>query len=64
MPPAAGPSAVEWMATIARSPGADLVLTGNARTIQALRADLKQAPAVHAKQRVKAYWSPGKRGLD
>jgi len=51
-------------AALARNPGADLVLTGNARRIQALRAALKAAPAVHARQKVKAYWSPGKRGLD
>lgn len=51
-------------AALARSPAAELVLTGNARSIQALRAALKAEPAVKARQKVKAYWSPGKRGLD
>ncbi|MCY1069336.1 siderophore-interacting protein [Nannocystis sp. RBIL2] len=51
-------------AALARHAGADLVLCGNARSIQSLRAALKASPAPHARQKVKAYWSPGKRGLD
>ncbi len=40
-----------------------LVLTGRARTVQALRAELKAA-GLTVPQRVKAYWADGKRGLD
>ncbi|WAS89868.1 siderophore-interacting protein [Nannocystis punicea] len=54
----------ELRAALGRHAGADLVLCGNARSIQSLRAALKAAPAPHARQKVKAYWSPGKRGLD
>lgn len=43
--------------------GATLVLTGKAQSIQSLRARLKARPAFSA-QKVKAYWAPGKRGLD
>jgi len=46
-----------------RSP-AQLVLTGHAQTIQALRARLKTSPCACAGQKVKAYWADGKRGLD
>jgi len=41
-----------------------LVFTGKAQSIQALRKRLKVEPVAHAGQLVKAYWSPGKRGLD
>jgi NADPH-dependent ferric siderophore reductase len=41
-----------------------LVLTGKAQSIQALRAAFKARPAPYAKQHVKAYWSVGKVGLD
>ncbi|PCC67272.1 NADPH-dependent ferric siderophore reductase, contains FAD-binding and SIP domains [Nannocystis exedens] len=51
-------------AALDRHAGADLVLCGNARSIQTLRAALKAAPAPHGRQKVKAYWAPGKRGLD
>ncbi|MDC0718976.1 siderophore-interacting protein [Nannocystis bainbridge] len=51
-------------AALARHAGADLVLCGNARSIQSLRAALKADPPPHGRQKVKAYWSPGKRGLD
>ena len=40
-----------------------LVLTGKAQTIQALRARLRDRPPFAA-QKTKAYWAPGKRGLD
>lgn len=43
---------------------AHLVLTGRAGAIQSLRAALKARPALHASQTTKAYWAPGKRGLD
>lgn len=41
-----------------------LVLTGSAPTIQALRAALRARPVPHIAQKNKAYWAPGKRGLD
>lgn len=47
-----------------RRPGAQLVLTGRALSIQALRGTLRASGARHAGQKVKAYWSDGKRGLD
>ena len=40
-----------------------LVLTGRAPAIQALRSALKREPP-RAKYKTKAYWAPGKRGLD
>lgn len=43
--------------------GHSLVLTGKAQTIQALRARLRERPPFVA-QKTKAYWAPGKRGLD
>lgn len=51
-------------AALAKHPGAQLVLTGRAQSIQRVRAALKEQPAAHAGQKVKAYWSVGKRGLD
>jgi NADPH-dependent ferric siderophore reductase len=50
-------------AALDREPGARLVLTGKAQSIQTVRAALRKAPAV-GKTLVKAYWSIGKRGLD
>jgi NADPH-dependent ferric siderophore reductase len=47
-----------------RTPGAQLVLTGQAQSIQALRTALKQRPTPHAGQKAKPYWSVGKKGLD
>jgi len=41
-----------------------LVFTGKAQSIQTLRNRLKAEPVAHGGQLVKAYWSPGKRGLD
>ena len=49
---------------LAQQPQAQLVLTGHAQTIQAIRQRLKLRPAQHAGQKVKAYWADGKRGLD
>lgn len=53
-------------AALAANPGAQLVLTGRAQSIQQVRAALKAQPAAPggAGQKVKAYWSVGKRGLD
>jgi len=51
-------------AALARNPASHLVFTGKAQSIQALRKALKARPVAHASQTVKAYWSPGKRGLD
>lgn len=45
-------------------PASALVLTGKAQTIQALRASLRARPTEHRSQKTKAYWAPGKRGLD
>jgi ferric-chelate reductase (NADPH) len=50
-------------AALGREPGARLILTGRAQSIQALRGSLRNAP-VAGKPLVKAYWSIGKRGLD
>jgi ferric-chelate reductase (NADPH) len=47
-----------------RHPGSHLVLTGKAQSIQHIRAQLKASSVALAGQRVKAYWAPGKRGLD
>jgi len=49
---------------VARDAATRLVLTGNASSIQTLRKRLKAEPIAHAGQLVKAYWAPGKRGLD
>ncbi|MFP2911272.1 siderophore-interacting protein [Pyxidicoccus sp. 3LFB2] len=50
-------------AALTRRPGAHLVMTGRAQAIQALRSRLK-ASGVDPAQKVKAYWSLGKAGLD
>ncbi|MCY1075886.1 siderophore-interacting protein [Archangium lansingense] len=50
-------------AALKRRPGAHLVMTGRAQAIQVLRARLRE-DGVGAPQKVKAYWSVGKRGLD
>ena len=52
----------EVRAALARTPGANLVLTGAAPTIQALRRGLRGAATGAIKS--KPYWAPGKRGLD
>ena len=41
-----------------------LVLTGQARSIQSIRKRLKQDYSTLPKSKVKAYWSPGKTGMD
>ena len=45
------------------NPGASLVMTGKAQSIQLLRARLKAKNALRS-GKVKAYWSVGKAGLD
>jgi NADPH-dependent ferric siderophore reductase len=44
--------------------GTTFVLTGKAQTIQRLRQALKRRAAPAARIVAKAYWSPGKKGLD
>ncbi|MAM93333.1 MULTISPECIES: siderophore-interacting protein [Parvibaculum] len=44
--------------------GASFVLTGKAGTIQRLRQDLKRRRVPAARILTKAYWAPGKQGLD
>ncbi|MCP3145211.1 siderophore-interacting protein [Pyxidicoccus xibeiensis] len=56
-------AAAALQAAVARRPGAHLVMTGRAQAIQALRGQLRSA-GVRAEQKVKAYWSLGKAGLD
>ena len=41
-----------------------LVLTGNGRSIQAIRASLRTGYSGAIDYRVKAYWTPGKTGLE
>ncbi|WP_044332671.1 siderophore-interacting protein [Sphingomonas hengshuiensis] len=48
----------------AAAAGASIVLTGNARTIQRLRQVLRSQPFPAARLLAKAYWAPGKTGLD
>jgi NADPH-dependent ferric siderophore reductase len=47
-----------------KHPGARLVLTGHAQTIQGLRKRIKAQPMKASGQTVKPYWADGKRGLD
>lgn len=49
--------------TLREKMNSSLALTGKAATIQMLRAKVKNEPGT-LEQRVKAYWAPGKRGLD
>ncbi|MCP3098508.1 siderophore-interacting protein [Myxococcus sp. K15C18031901] len=49
---------------LGRQPRAHLVMTGRAQAIQSLRGRLRSGDAVVAGQKVKAYWSLGKAGLD
>jgi NADPH-dependent ferric siderophore reductase len=51
-------------AALSRRPGARLVLTGRAAAIQGVRAGLKARGVSLASARAKAYWAPGKIGLD
>jgi len=51
-------------AALALSPHASLVLTGRAPAIQRLRTSLKARGLTMPKTKAKAYWAPGKRGLD
>jgi NADPH-dependent ferric siderophore reductase len=47
-----------------RNESSALVFTGSAQSIHALRTQLKVDPPPATQQKVKAYWSLGKRGLD
>lgn len=58
---AAADAAREIADALARSPGAALLMTGNARAIQAVRAALPSGVRARA---TRAYWAPGKVGLD
>jgi NADPH-dependent ferric siderophore reductase len=49
---------------LGRFSAAQLVMTGRAAAIQALRSRLKAAPGNHRVAASKAYWALGKRGLD
>jgi NADPH-dependent ferric siderophore reductase len=51
-------------ASLVEHPGAHLVMSGSAQSIQSLRASLRARPVPRAGDKVKAYWSLGKRGLD
>jgi hypothetical protein len=54
-----------WMAIQARTPTRTaLVLTGKAPTIKALRALARRDGVSYGAEKNKAYWAPGKRGLD
>ncbi len=55
--------AARLQAAVTARPGTQLVMTGRAQSIQFLRAQLRRA-GVSAEQKVKAYWSQGKTGLD
>lgn len=44
--------------------GASFVLTGRAETVQQLRQSLKQQAVPATRVATKAYWAPGKAGLD
>jgi ferric-chelate reductase (NADPH) len=50
--------------TALESNGGRLALTGKAQSIQRLRRELSALPIDYAGQKAKAYWAPGKRGLD
>lgn len=54
---------VESVADALGQPGAELLLTGRAQAIQAVRAGLKKR-AIDARSTVRAYWSLGRVGLD
>lgn len=51
-------------AALMRLSASTLLLTGNAQSIQTLRAALRRRPIAGVTQQVKPYWSIGKRGLD
>lgn len=54
---------IDGLAGALAKPGAELLLTGRAQAIQAVRAGLKRR-AVSAPSAVRAYWSLGRVGLD
>ncbi len=54
----------QLLAQLERLSAAQLVMTGRAAAIQALRTRLKRAPRTPRIAASKAYWALGKRGLD
>lgn len=59
------PALETQMAALLRlRPSADIVLTGKAGTIQHLGRALRQAGVAAGRRQSKAYWAPGKTGLD
>ena len=59
-----GEVAARVRAALEKSAGGKLALTGKAQSIQSLQRELKAQPVSYAGQKAKAYWAPGKRGLD
>jgi NADPH-dependent ferric siderophore reductase len=57
-------AALEASLSDAVAVGASFVLTGKAATIQMLRQSLRQKSVPTARLVTKAYWAPGKTGLD
>jgi NADPH-dependent ferric siderophore reductase len=57
-------TAMQAAVSDAATTGASSVLTGNAGTIQALRQNLRLQSKSAARVVTKAYWAPGKAGLD
>jgi NADPH-dependent ferric siderophore reductase len=57
-------AALEASLSAAVAAGASFVLTGKATTIQRLRQGLKQRSVPATRLVTKAYWAPGKTGLD
>lgn len=51
-------------AALERSGGGKLALTGKAQSIQSLQRELRARAPSYAGQKAKAYWAPGRRGLD
>lgn len=49
---------------LAKAPEADVILTGNAKSIQAWLPLLKSQGVGAGRRQAKAYWAPGKTGLD
>ncbi len=55
---------IDIASTMQLGPDTTLVLTGQARSIQGMRHALRDKGARYKRHRTKAYWAPGKRGLD
>jgi ferric-chelate reductase (NADPH) len=59
-----GEAVARVRAALESSSGSKLAITGKAQSIQRLQRDLRANPVNHSGQKAKAYWAPGKRGLD